>query len=262
MKDIKFTIITVCKNAEKVIGKTIQSVVTQTYKNIEYIIIDGASIDDTLSIIHKYEKIYPIIYISEQDQGIYDAMNKGIKMATGDYIQFLNAGDSLYERTTIKNVADEIQKNQADIYYGDVAYLYSDQHTEVRKYGKWCSKRLYDYTGDCINHQVIFAKTHLLKEHNFDINYKICADREWIMRVRSKGAVFFAIGKLICYYSLDEESTSIFQKERYEKEADECIRKYYSYGYMIFRGFQFFRSHKILRNWLHNVYKLIYIRKK
>lgn len=92
----KFSIITVTYNAAKVLEDTIQSIVTQTYKNLEYIIVDGGSTDETLDIIHKYQEHITTV-ISEPDQGLYDAMNKGIKLATGDYLCFLNAGDGLHE---------------------------------------------------------------------------------------------------------------------------------------------------------------------
>lgn len=96
----KFSIITVTYNAAKVLEDTIQSIVTQTYKNLEYIIVDGGSTDETLDIIHKYQEHITTV-ISEPDQGLYDAMNKGIKLATGDYLCFLNAGDSLHEDDTL-----------------------------------------------------------------------------------------------------------------------------------------------------------------
>ena len=261
MKDIKITIITVCRNAEKIIEETIQSVVSQTYTNIEYIIVDGASTDSTMDIVRKYAIHYSIKCISEPDKGIYDAMNKGILLASGDYIQFLNAGDFLYEEKTVQKIVNSMQEYKADIFYGSIIYKYSDSHTEVRKYGKWCSKKIYDYTGDCINHQAIFAATDLLKSNQFDIHYKICADREWIIRVRKAGAIFKTIPKIICFYSLDDKSASISQKELYEKEADECIKQYYSFGYVIFKVFQFCRNNKILSNLLHGVYRLVYIRK-
>lgn len=96
----KFSIITVTYNAAKVLEDTIQSIVTQTYKNLEYIIVDGGSTDETLDIIHKYQEHITTV-ISEPDQGLYDAMNKGIKLATGDYLCFLNAGDGLHEDDTL-----------------------------------------------------------------------------------------------------------------------------------------------------------------
>ena len=92
----KFSIITVTYNAEKVLEDTIQSVITQSYKNVEYIIVDGGSKDGTLGIIEKYRQHIAHL-VSEPDKGLYDAMNKGIGLATGDYLCFLNAGDELHE---------------------------------------------------------------------------------------------------------------------------------------------------------------------
>ena len=261
MKEISITIITVCRNAEKVLEGTIQSVITQTYPNIQYIIVDGASTDGTLDIINKYQASYPISYISEPDQGIYDAMNKGIMMASGDYIEFLNAGDRLYEITTVEDIVRTMSKHKADIYYGNIIYVYGDGHTEIRKYEKWCGRKVYNYTGDCINHQSIFAKCSLLKENKFCLSYKICADREWMMRMKKKKVVFQCIPEIICYYSLDENSTSIRQKKVYAMEADRCVKTYYPFGYLIFRGFEFCRNNKVLSGWLHKIYEILLIKK-
>ena len=103
----KFSIITVTYNAAKVLEDTIQSIVTQTYKKLEYIIVDGGSTDETLDIIHKYQEHITTV-ISEPDQGLYDAMNKGIKLATGDYLCFLNAGDGLHEDDTLLQMVHSI----------------------------------------------------------------------------------------------------------------------------------------------------------
>lgn len=109
------SIVTVVFNGEQFLEKTICSVVNQTYRNIEYIIIDGGSLDRTLDIIKKYDdKIY--CWISEQDEGIYDAMNKAIKLYSGDYIWFLNAGDTIYNDDVIANMFNVL--TNADIYYG------------------------------------------------------------------------------------------------------------------------------------------------
>ena len=96
----KFSVITVTYNAGAVIEDTIQSVITQTYKNIEYIIVDGASTDKTMSIVNRYRERISVV-VSEPDRGLYDAMNKGIRLATGDYLCFLNAGDSFHEDDTL-----------------------------------------------------------------------------------------------------------------------------------------------------------------
>ena len=113
-KSIKLSIITVCYNAEKVIEDTILSVLGQTYQDIEYILVDGGSQDKTLQIIEKYSQDERVRYISEPDEGIYDAMNKGGSLATGDYIQFLNAGDFLVNATVIEDVICKIKEYSCD----------------------------------------------------------------------------------------------------------------------------------------------------
>ena len=117
----KFSIITVTYNAGAVLEDTIQSVITQTYKNVEYIIVDGGSKDRTLQIIEQYkEHIHTVI--SEPDKGLYDAMNKGIKLATGDYLCFLNAGDELHEDDTLQLMVHSITESTLpDVLYGDTA---------------------------------------------------------------------------------------------------------------------------------------------
>ena len=119
----RFSIITVTYNAEKALEETIQSIISQTYKDIEYIIVDGGSKDRTLSIIEKY-KSHIAKVVSEPDKGLYDAMNKGLKMATGDYVCFLNAGDSLHEDETVTMMVKSIEKNQfPDVIYGETAIV-------------------------------------------------------------------------------------------------------------------------------------------
>ncbi len=118
-QDIKISVITVCKNSEAYIEKAIQSVINQTYKNIEYIVIDGDSQDKTKDIIQNYSK-HIDKFISEPDTGIYNAMNKGIKLATGSFIQFLNSDDYFYDNKVVEDVVQFIQQNpDCDIVYGD-----------------------------------------------------------------------------------------------------------------------------------------------
>ena len=124
----RFSIITVTYNAGKVLEDTIQSIVTQTYKNIEYIVVDGASTDNTLQIVEKYgHHIHKVV--SEPDKGLYDAMNKGMKLATGDYLCFLNAGDSFHEDDTLQLMVHSITGNELpDILYGETAIVDADGH--------------------------------------------------------------------------------------------------------------------------------------
>jgi len=122
---MKITIITVCYNASSTIGETIKSVINQSYKNLEYIIIDGESTDGTKEIIENYKKIFPIIYISEKDNGIYDAMNKGLDLATGDYLNFMNADDYFFNNTVVEEVVPFLNK-QYDIVYGNMEVRYKN----------------------------------------------------------------------------------------------------------------------------------------
>ena len=171
MKTPLISIITVSYNAATTIEQTILSVINQTYPNIEYIIIDGGSTDGTIDIIKKYvDKIS--YWISEPDKGIYDAMNKGIKIASGEWINFMNCGDSFYSNTVIKEVFSKANLN-SDIIYGNTNLLYF-----VGNYIKFGDKVTdKNYMPFC--HQSSFARTMLMKEYNFDIQYKICSDKNF-----------------------------------------------------------------------------------
>ena len=126
----KLTIITVTYNAERFLEPTIKSIAAQTYPNIEYVIVDGGSKDGTVDIIKKYPQVVTN-YISEPDNGLYDAMNKGIKKATGDYLLFLNSDGYLYEQETLKKMAKS--SVNANIIYGDIIFK-GDQTEEERIY--------------------------------------------------------------------------------------------------------------------------------
>jgi glycosyltransferase involved in cell wall biosynthesis len=120
----KISIITICFNAEKTIFKTLESVKKQSFNNIEHIIIDGASNDKTIEICKEYSNSIKIL--SEPDKGIYDAFNKGIKLATGDVIGFLNADDTFYNENSIQDLVDAFSNNETDIVYGNLDYINED----------------------------------------------------------------------------------------------------------------------------------------
>ena len=127
---VKITIITVCFNAYKTITRTIESVLNQTYTNIEYIIIDGDSKDNSQEIIENYKDKLSY-YISEPDKGIYDGMNKGINQATGDFVLFLNTDDTLYDKHIIENFV-KVVNDKADVYYGN--------NLIINEYGEFINK--------------------------------------------------------------------------------------------------------------------------
>ena len=253
------TIITVCRNAEAAIEKTIQSVIKQNYPQIEYIIIDGRSTDRTLEIIGSYKDKYPIKVISEPDHGIYDAMNKGLSYATGDYIQFLNAGDTLLEETTIEQVVNLIQEKKADIFYGNIFYEYASGIREERSYGPACAWKIYYATGDCINHQAIFASKRCFEE-GFDLSYQICADRDWMMRMHRKGYRYQCLNIPICVYLLNENSASVRMGKKLKEETERCIKENFPGEYILYAFFEFLRNNAVLSKMLHGIYRLIYIK--
>lgn len=259
-ESIKISIVTVCYNADKFIEKTMLSVLGQTYQNIEYILVDGNSQDRTLQIIKKYSGDRRIRYVSEPDGGIYDAMNKGGRMATGDYIQYLNAGDLLVNAEVIEEVVAQIKEKNCDIVYGDIVYCYPDGSKSKRVYGQFCSSWFYYLLGDCINHQAIFARRECVQENSFDTSYKICADREWMLRTKKQHKTYKALRILICQYSLYENSASVKNKELYKEEAIRCVKTYLRAGYLLFWLVEKLRDGKVSASVLHKIYRFIFIR--
>lgn len=176
------TIITVTYNAEQFLERTIKNIIEQNYKNIEYIIIDGNSTDGTIDIIKKYEK-YISYWISEPDNGLYDAMNKGIDIATGSWINFMNAGDMFSETNTISNVSKNFNEDY-QIICGDI--LRGENYSVYQK----TLGLDYAYDSVFVNHQASFTNTLLMKKFKFDSNMKISADYGFFFRCFIEGYKF------------------------------------------------------------------------
>ncbi len=182
----KFSVITVTYNAEKVLEDTLQSVISQTYRHVEYIIVDGASKDGTIKIIDKYrERIHTVV--SEPDKGLYDAMNKGIALATGDYLCFLNAGDSFHEDDTLQQMVHSIKGNELpDILYGETAIV--DQQSHFLRMRRLSAPEVLSWKsfkqGMLVCHQAFFAKRDLVEP--YDLNYRFSSDFDWCIRVMKK----------------------------------------------------------------------------
>ena len=181
MNDFKISIITVVYNAEDTISKCIESVVGQKYKNIEYIIIDGASTDSTIEIITKYQHSITS-FISEKDNGIYDAMNKGIKLATGEIVGMLNADDMLADRTVITEVAAAFEKNDAEIVYGDLEFI-NNQDKVVRKWSAGQYKQGKFNWGWMPPHPTFYCKRTVFNKFGFyRLDFGSAADYELMLR--------------------------------------------------------------------------------
>ena len=181
----KLTIITVCYNAEKEIEETIQSIIYQTYSNIEYLIVDGLSKDRTVDIIKRYEGS-KIRWISELDKGLYDAMNKGIKMATGDWICFMNAGDKFLDNKVVESVFSRNILVDTGVVYGDVVLDYTPYGLVLKRMNHL--EGVQQALGLC--HQATFTRTSLLKERQYDLSYRIFADINAFYIMWEKGIKF------------------------------------------------------------------------
>ena len=184
----KFSIITVTYNAEKVLEDTIQSVIFQTYRNVEYIIVDGASKDHTLEIVNKYHNRINKV-ISEPDKGLYDAMNKGIQLASGDYLCFLNAGDKFHDSETLQKIVHTLKGQELpDVIYGETAIVDEEGHfLHMRRLStpahlNWKSFK----QGMLVCHQAFFVNRELAINHLYDLQYRFSADFDWCIRIMKK----------------------------------------------------------------------------
>ncbi len=220
MNGLLFSIITVTYNSERTIGQTIKSVLDQSYSNFEYIIIDGASTDGTLDIIKCYaDQDLRIKYVSEPDNGIYDAMNKGIKMAKGDAIALLNS-DDYYEPNALKWIARSIPDDEKYVVYGMVRILKEEKESQVILYShNSLPERM-------LMHPACFVSKAVYQEYLYDTNYKSAADYDLFLRLyQNKSISFIPCYDIIANFRLGGMSSSVLG---YIEAND--IR--YKYGYM------------------------------
>lgn len=210
-----FSIITVTYNAEATIEVTLHSVQQQTYRQIEHIIVDGGSKDHTLSIIEKHKDSY-LHVISEPDKGLYDAMNKGIRLAKGDYLCFLNAGDTFHEVDTLEKIVNgnrelSIVNLQSSILYGQTAIVNADRqflrmrHHTAPEVLTWKSFK----QGMLVCHQAFFVKRTLAEPYN--LHYKYSSDFDWCIRMMKKADVITNTHLILIDY-LDEGMTTRHHK--------------------------------------------------
>ena len=199
MAEVKpiLSVITIVYNNVKDIERTVLSVLNQTYTGIEYIVVDGLSNDGTLDIIKKYEGRIAK-FTSEKDEGIYDAMNKGLDLATGDYVIFMNSGDEFYDIDTVAAVF--ASANDADIYYGetemidDVGQSLGQRRHKAPKRFTWRGFNL----GMSISHQAIYIKRTLIEP--YDRRYQLSADIDWIIRATKKAKKIINVNRYVAKY--------------------------------------------------------------
>lgn len=191
---MKISVITVCYNSSATIEKTFQSVASQTYDDIEYIVIDGGSSDCTPEIIKKYNHVITS-WVSEKDQGLYDAMNKGIRKATGEYIGILNSDDTFYDIHTLENIAGFLQQEKVDASIGNIVQHNGGRVIRTYSSQKWCPKDL--KVGFMPPHPSIFFKKELFdKLGYYSLDFDIGADYELITRYFLKHNISFGYSNI------------------------------------------------------------------
>lgn len=195
------TIITVCFNAAKDMEKTIQSVIAQENCEIEYIIKDGASTDDTKALVRQYEpqlrKLKNFVFVSDEDAGLYDAMNTATQMAQGEFVLFLNSGDCFVDKNTVSYV--ENGNFEGELLYGDMV-----QVSEGRYHLCKANRETVENFPRNMNfsHQALFIKTDVMKELKYDTHYRLCADYDFFQKAYANGKIFRYIDRPICVFQM------------------------------------------------------------
>lgn len=221
-----FSIITITYNASRWLEPTILNVLSQSYPDIEYIIIDGASTDGTVDIIKRYESGISS-WISEPDKGLYDAMNKGLERATGDYVWFMNAGDTIYTSDTVQQIVSLLQsrKRLPDIIYGETKVVGEQgksigmRRLKAPEKLSWKSFRM----GMLVSHQSFIVKRTMAPL--YDLQYRYSADVDWCIRCMKQAKVLFNTRLILSNFL--EGGVSSTQRKASLKERYDIMCRYY-----------------------------------
>jgi glycosyltransferase involved in cell wall biosynthesis len=188
------SVVTVCLNSKETLARTIDSVLKQTYKNIDYIVVDGLSDDGTVQLLETYQG--RLRYFSQRDNGIYDAMNRGLFLSRGEYVTFLNADDFYTDEFFIESIVFEIKRSGlAEIYCSNIFYGDSDNFILLKSTFRGLR------TNMTLNHPGSFIKRDVHLANLFDMNYQIAADYELFLRLISKGAAVVICNINGCFMS-------------------------------------------------------------
>ena len=240
---MKISIITINYNNAAGLEKTLNSVFNQTYQSYEHIVIDGGSTDGSKHIIETYGNKLSY-WVSEKDHGIYNAMNKGIAKASGDYLQFLNSGDYLLDNLTLEKIALYISKNNFDFYYSDVI---NSKTNLIHNYPvKLTFKYFFEYT---INHQSIFFKKELFDLFGtYNESFKIVSDWEFILKILFlHNRTYCHIKQPIIYFDYEGLSTSPKSVNLIQEERSIVLKQYFS---NLIPDFVFFKYVETSKTWL------------
>lgn len=197
---INLSIVTVCYNAAKDLNRTIESILQQTYKDFEYIIIDGNSGDDTYIVLKKAEKLFKqkgikITIISEPDKGVYDAMNKAAQIASGKWINYMNAGDVFYSDSCLEDFFQAPIDDNIGYCYGDCIEIYQWGELQLSQ-----NKQLKKNLIMPFSHQAAFVRVELMQKNPFNLKYKIVADYDLFYQLKQKGILSEFRPIIICKF--------------------------------------------------------------
>ena len=259
---IRFTIVTITYNAEKVLQRTLDSVLSQTYEGVEHLIVDGASKDGTLLLAEHYkaksdasESGHKVIILSEPDHGIYDAMNKGLTQASGDYIVYMNAGDFFPHADTLEKIVQHCQLNEqptdelpgvlygnTDIVDGEGHFLHPRRLQPPAKL-TWKSFR----NGMLVCHQAFYARTDIAKNQQYDTRYRFSADVDWCIRVMKEtermGLALCNTEMVVANYT--EEGATTRNHQASLKERFDVMRRHYGLlSTLVMHAWFVIRSHR------------------
>ncbi len=230
-KNPKISVITVCFNAENEIEKTILSVLSQSYDNIEYVIIDGGSKDKTVEIIKRYNKKIDI-FLSEPDKGIYDAMNKGAKLSHGKWLNFMNAGDVFFDENVLKNIVKQGPFNsRVKVLYGNVHMLYKGQEGIVKKLDR-VKKNEVQYS---LNHQSTLIEGEWMRSKRYDTTYRIAADANFFNETVKAGYLFQYVPVTISSYESTEGVSAVNQILLFQEMMQ--IKEIRKWSYLWIKGY-------------------------
>lgn len=229
---MKISVITVCYNAADTIEATIQSVLGQTCKDLEYLIIDGLSQDGTQEIIHQYEHHPGVRTVFEADSGLYNAMNKGIGLCRGEYVIFMNSGDLFYDERVL---ADMLPLLDQDLVYGNVLRRKADGE-ELEKYHGKHKLMLLLLSGRMMSHQSLFTRTEVMRRLRFDEQYRICADYDFVVRAkRQKCSVRYVDRTVSIVENVAGLSSRVNNYDLMRKEDDRSLKNSYPLFYYLIK---------------------------
>lgn len=224
MDGMKITIVTVCLNAEKTIELTLQSILRQTYREIEYLIIDGKSNDRTLDIIDKYADDKRIRLLSEKDSGLYNAMNKSIDLCTGEYIIFMNSGDVFCDEKVLEDIVPYLR---SDLVYGNVIRKTKNGNVLEKYHGKYRIMSLL-LMGRMMSHQCLFTRADIMRQYKFDEQFKICADYDFIVRTKKNKCSMKYIDRNVCIMdNIEGISSQIRNLDLMRSEDDRSLKNHF-----------------------------------